>query len=196
MAEPSPDDAKYISRSRTETCPSENPTKSIKGFRGLVGIAIVAALVAVYVMKTPTPAVRYITMPVRRGSITAVVQATGTINPLTTVPSVRLFLEPCNIFLRTSTPRFMPVMYSHSLIPPSMTHRSPRRAATLTMPLPTFKNRSQHRCRPGQCDQAQGERRIRASQRQTHCGPYATGRHFSRSERSDAIKFRCCERVQ
>ena len=57
-----------------------------KGLSWLVGIAVVAALVAVYVVKTRTPTVRYITMPVRRGSITAVVQATGTINPLTTVP--------------------------------------------------------------------------------------------------------------
>src|SRR5579864_1642113 len=57
-----------------------------KGRSWLVGIAIVAALVALYVMKTRTPTIRYINMPVRRGNITASVQATGTINPLTTVP--------------------------------------------------------------------------------------------------------------
>ena len=57
-----------------------------KGLSWLIGIAVIAALVAVYVVKAQTPTVRYITMPVRRGSITAVVQSTGTINPLTTVP--------------------------------------------------------------------------------------------------------------
>ncbi|MGH9866518.1 MAG: hypothetical protein ACRD4H_14010, partial [Candidatus Acidiferrales bacterium] len=57
-----------------------------KGLSWIIGIIIVAALVIGYVMKTRTPTVRYITMPVKRGSITAVVQSTGTINPLTTVP--------------------------------------------------------------------------------------------------------------
>src|ERR1700690_1787694 len=33
-----------------------------------------------------TPAPKYLTSPVTKGSITSVVQATGTINPLTTVP--------------------------------------------------------------------------------------------------------------
>ncbi len=37
-------------------------------------------------MKGRAKDVRYITMPVRRGNLTAMVQATGTINPLTTVP--------------------------------------------------------------------------------------------------------------
>ncbi len=57
-----------------------------KGLSWLIGIAVIAAIVTVYVVKTRTPAVRYISMPVRRGNLTAVVQSTGTINPLTTVP--------------------------------------------------------------------------------------------------------------
>ncbi|HEV2615397.1 MAG TPA: efflux RND transporter periplasmic adaptor subunit [Candidatus Acidoferrales bacterium] len=57
-----------------------------KGLTWLIGIVIVALLIAGYVWKNRAPTVRYISMPVRNGSITAVVQATGTINPLTTVP--------------------------------------------------------------------------------------------------------------
>lgn len=39
-----------------------------------------------YYYRGRTPEIKYSTAPVRRGSITAVVQATGTVNPLTTVP--------------------------------------------------------------------------------------------------------------
>jgi HlyD family secretion protein len=50
-------------------------------------ILAVAVLITVgAVMKNRAPAVKYITMPVKRGSLTAMVQATGTINPVTTVP--------------------------------------------------------------------------------------------------------------
>ncbi|MGB6875954.1 MAG: efflux RND transporter periplasmic adaptor subunit [Candidatus Acidiferrales bacterium] len=50
-------------------------------------ILAVAVLISVgAVMKGRSKDVRYITMPVRRGNLTAMVQATGTINPLTTVP--------------------------------------------------------------------------------------------------------------
>ena len=52
----------------------------------LVVIAVVVLITIGAVMKTRAPAVRYITMPVKRGSLTAMVQATGTINPVTTVP--------------------------------------------------------------------------------------------------------------
>lgn len=51
-----------------------------------VGIAIVAILSIGAVIKGRATTVRYITMPVKLGSITAMVQSTGTINPLTTVP--------------------------------------------------------------------------------------------------------------
>ena len=57
-----------------------------KGLTWLITIAIVAAIVVVVVMKSRAATVHYITMPVKRGSITALVQSTGTINPLTTVP--------------------------------------------------------------------------------------------------------------
>jgi len=52
----------------------------------LVVIAVVVLITIGAVMKNRAPAVRYITMPVKRGSLTAMVQATGTINPVTTVP--------------------------------------------------------------------------------------------------------------
>ncbi|HEV2490156.1 MAG TPA: efflux RND transporter periplasmic adaptor subunit [Candidatus Acidoferrales bacterium] len=51
-----------------------------------VGLVIVAVLSIGAVIKGRAKDVRYITMPVRRGNITAMVQSTGTINPLTTVP--------------------------------------------------------------------------------------------------------------
>ncbi len=48
---------------------------------------IFVLLLAVYLWNGQrTPAPKYITAPVKRGDITAIVQATGTINPLTTVP--------------------------------------------------------------------------------------------------------------
>ena len=52
----------------------------------LLIIAVVVLITVGAVMKNRAPAVRYITMPVKRGSLTAMVQATGTINPVTTVP--------------------------------------------------------------------------------------------------------------
>ncbi|MGC1107071.1 MAG: efflux RND transporter periplasmic adaptor subunit [Candidatus Acidiferrales bacterium] len=52
----------------------------------IVILAIVVVISVGAVMKGRSKDVRYITMPVRRGSLTAMVQATGTINPLTTVP--------------------------------------------------------------------------------------------------------------
>ena len=52
----------------------------------LLIIAAVVLITVGAVMKNRAPAVRYITMPVKRGSLTAMVQATGTINPVTTVP--------------------------------------------------------------------------------------------------------------
>lgn len=50
------------------------------------GILIVVILFVGAVIKGRAKDVRYITMPVRQGNITAMVQSTGTINPLTTVP--------------------------------------------------------------------------------------------------------------
>lgn len=52
----------------------------------LVVLAIVVIICIGAVMKGRSKDVRYITMPVRHGNLTAMVQATGTINPLTTVP--------------------------------------------------------------------------------------------------------------
>lgn len=55
----------------------------------LTWLLVLAAVVLISigaVMKGRGSNVRYITMPVRRGNITAMVQATGTINPVTTVP--------------------------------------------------------------------------------------------------------------
>ena len=57
-----------------------------KGLTWLIVLGVVAAIVIVVVIKSRAATVRYITMPVKRGSITALVQSTGTINPLTTVP--------------------------------------------------------------------------------------------------------------
>ena len=53
----------------------------------IAGIAIVGLLViAGWAYKGRSNQPSYLTAPVTRGDISAVVQATGTINPLTTVP--------------------------------------------------------------------------------------------------------------
>ncbi|HEV2492381.1 MAG TPA: efflux RND transporter periplasmic adaptor subunit [Terriglobia bacterium] len=52
----------------------------------LVGIGLVALLTAGMVMRARSGETKYLTAKVQHGEITAVVQATGTINPLTTVP--------------------------------------------------------------------------------------------------------------
>ena len=61
----------------------------VEHHRKLVALAVVA-LVVVFtvgmVLRAHSVAPKYLTAPVKRGNITAVVQATGTINPLTTVP--------------------------------------------------------------------------------------------------------------
>ncbi len=49
-------------------------------------VLVVVAVPPVYYYRGRTPEVKYTMAPVRRGSITAVVQATGSVNPLTTVP--------------------------------------------------------------------------------------------------------------
>lgn len=55
--------------------------------RWIIGaICVVAAIGGWYYWQNRTPAPKYITNAVRRGDITSSVQATGTINPLTTVP--------------------------------------------------------------------------------------------------------------
>jgi HlyD family secretion protein len=54
----------------------------------LTGLAIVVVLVATagLVLRNHSGAVKFVTSPVKRVTITAAVEATGTINPLTTVP--------------------------------------------------------------------------------------------------------------
>jgi HlyD family secretion protein len=52
----------------------------------LVGIGLVALLTVGMVMRARSGETKYLTAKVQHGEITAVVQATGTINPLTTVP--------------------------------------------------------------------------------------------------------------
>ena len=52
----------------------------------LVGIPLVVLLTVGMVIRARSGEVKYLTAKVQRGDITAVVQATGTINPLTTVP--------------------------------------------------------------------------------------------------------------
>jgi HlyD family secretion protein len=52
----------------------------------LTAIALAALLTAGMVLRARSGDVKYLTANVKRGDITAVVQATGTINPLTTVP--------------------------------------------------------------------------------------------------------------
>jgi HlyD family secretion protein len=52
----------------------------------LVALGLGLLLVVSWVMRTRADSIRYLTAEVQRGSITSVVQATGTINPLTTVP--------------------------------------------------------------------------------------------------------------
>lgn len=57
-----------------------------KGLSWILILAVVVVISVGAVMKGRSKDVRYITMPVKHGSLTAMVQATGTINPLTTVP--------------------------------------------------------------------------------------------------------------
>jgi HlyD family secretion protein len=52
----------------------------------LAGLAIVVLVTVGMVMKSRSTQAKYLTAAVQQGDITAVVQATGTINPLTTVP--------------------------------------------------------------------------------------------------------------
>lgn len=52
----------------------------------LAAIAVVAVVTLGMVMKSRSSQAKYLTATVQQGDITAVVQATGTINPLTTVP--------------------------------------------------------------------------------------------------------------
>ncbi|HEY4839405.1 MAG TPA: hypothetical protein VIH72_12400, partial [Candidatus Acidoferrales bacterium] len=51
-----------------------------------LGVVVVVGGGGWLVARNRTPEVKYTMAPVRRGNITAVVQATGTVNPLTTVP--------------------------------------------------------------------------------------------------------------
>lgn len=53
----------------------------------LAAIALVAFLTVGMVMRSHSGQAKFLTATVQRGDITAVVQATGTINPLTTVPA-------------------------------------------------------------------------------------------------------------
>lgn len=52
----------------------------------LAGIVLLGVVTAGMIMRSRANGVRYLTASVDRGNITAVVEATGTINPLTTVP--------------------------------------------------------------------------------------------------------------
>ncbi len=45
---------------------------------------------------------KYTTAVVRQGDLTSAVQATGTINALTTVPVAPMYPVPCNTYSRTS----------------------------------------------------------------------------------------------
>jgi HlyD family secretion protein len=51
-----------------------------------LGVIVVVGGGGWLVVRNRAPEVKYTTAPVRKGNITAVVQATGTVNPLTTVP--------------------------------------------------------------------------------------------------------------
>src|SRR5260370_41647624 len=53
---------------------------------GLSGGAVIAILVSGWAIRGRSDDPNYLTAEVQRGGITSVVQATGTINPLTTVP--------------------------------------------------------------------------------------------------------------
>jgi HlyD family secretion protein len=53
---------------------------------GLAALALIAILVAGWAIRGRSDDPNYLTAEVQRGGITSVVQATGTINPLTTVP--------------------------------------------------------------------------------------------------------------
>ena len=52
----------------------------------LVTIGLVAVFTVAMVVRSRSDGPKYMTAPIMRGEITTVVQATGTINPLTTVP--------------------------------------------------------------------------------------------------------------
>jgi HlyD family secretion protein len=66
--------------------PLKDAYRKHKRITWTIGVIVVVVLSIGAVMKNRASSVRYITMPVRQGNITAMVQSTGTINPLTTVP--------------------------------------------------------------------------------------------------------------
>jgi HlyD family secretion protein len=57
-----------------------------KKLAGLIGLAVIAVVVTGWAIRSNSDDPTYLTAQVQRGGITSVVQATGTINPLTTVP--------------------------------------------------------------------------------------------------------------
>jgi HlyD family secretion protein len=66
--------------------PIQDYYRQHKKLVNLAGIALVAIVTLGMVMKSRSARAKYLTAAVQQGDITAVVQATGTINPLTTVP--------------------------------------------------------------------------------------------------------------
>ena len=62
----------------------EHTTKKRAAFAAAAGVA--ALLLLGFWMRRPAGGAQYLTAPVKRGAITSAVEATGTINPLTTVP--------------------------------------------------------------------------------------------------------------
>src|SRR5260370_25684009 len=65
--------------------PVANPTRKRQA-AFVAAAGVVALLLLGFWMRRPAGGAQYLTAPVQRGAITSVVEATGTINPLTTVP--------------------------------------------------------------------------------------------------------------
>src|SRR5260370_35027155 len=65
---------------------------------GLAAVAVIAIVVAGWAIRGRSDDPNYLTAEVQRGGITSVVQATGTINPLTTVPVGSTYRGRCNTF--------------------------------------------------------------------------------------------------
>jgi HlyD family secretion protein len=62
----------------------DHPTRKKAALAAAAGVA--ALLLVGFWMRRPAGGAQYLTAPVKRGAITSAVEATGTINPLTTVP--------------------------------------------------------------------------------------------------------------
>ena len=67
------------------SAPTPGRSRKLWLIAGLLALAVIAAVAAIWWLVTAAPAVRYTTAPVTRGAVTRTVTATGTVNPVLTI---------------------------------------------------------------------------------------------------------------